>query len=218
MIRFFSHKIVLSVFVLLLCISLRCEHSSAETANSPPITITVPEKTIHNSIMDLLPYEIPMGENFSGTLWVQTIDRLKIGTNHVVFFMKVLGKDIAFSTTVGKRIINLKFGQANISSVCEAAFRYDKVKKILYITPQIKEFIDADQAGQAGEALMLLLKGLSNIEYAIDLGRIDPIEKKLQDKILTIHFEIFDIYSEDNQVFVKLVPFVGTHVAATPNK
>lgn len=218
MIRVFNYKIIPRTFVFLICVTFHCGHCLAETANAESITVTIPEETIHHIIGDLLPYEIPMGENFSGALWVQTIDRLKIGTNHVVFLMTVLGKDVAFSTKIGKRILHLKFGEANVSSICEASFQYDKKKKILLITPQVKEFIGEDQAGHAGEALMLLLKGLSNIEYAVDLREIDPIKTELQNKILTIDFDIFDIYSENNRVFVKIIPSITTDVKTMPNK
>ncbi len=212
------HKVIPCAFIFLVCVALHSTQAFAETANSQPITITVPEETIRHIIGDLLPYEIPMGENFSGALWVQTIDRLKIGTNHVVFLMTVLGKEVAFSTKIGKHDLHVKFGEAHVSCICEASFQYDKGKKIFTITPQIKEFIDADQAGQAGEVLILLLKGLSNIEYDFDLGKIDPLRTELQEKILTIHFDIFDIYTENNQVFVKIIPSVAKDEKTESNK
>ncbi|MBN1847354.1 MAG: hypothetical protein JW932_02085 [Deltaproteobacteria bacterium] len=218
MIRFFMHKMIPCAFVILFCLTVYNTLSFAETANDQPITITVPEETIRHFIKNLLPYEITMGENFTGALWVQTIDRLDIGTNHVVFFMKVLGKDIEFSTKIGKRILSLKFGEADVSCICEASLRYDKEKKTLFITPQVKEFVGAAQAGQAGEALKLLLKSLSNIEYAIDLHEIDPIQSELQNKLVAIHFDIFDIYSKNNELFVMIIPRVATDLKTKPDK
>ena len=88
-------------------------YAYAETDPSKAITVAVPAETIRHIMRDLLPFEIPMGENFSGVLWVQTIDKLKIGTNRVSFFMKVLGKNIEFSTKIGSQRLNLKFGEAN---------------------------------------------------------------------------------------------------------
>ena len=221
MIRFFKTKISSYGFVCLCITTLVLSHAYAET-DSPDlnraITVAVPVETVRHNIGNLLPFEIHMGKSFSGALWVQTIDKLKIGTNRVTFFMKVLGKDIEFSTKIGSQVLNLKFGEANVSSNCEAAFRYDKEKKILFITPQIKEFIGADQSGQAGEVLMPLLEGLSNIEYAVDLRKIDPLKTELQNKILTVNFDIVDIYSGNNQFFVKIIPSMATTLKKKSNK
>jgi hypothetical protein len=174
------------------------------------MTVSVPVETVRHNIGNLLPFEIPMGKSFSGALWIQTIDKLIIGNNRVTFFMKVLGKDIEFSTKIGSQVIHLEFGEANVSSNCAASFRYDKEKKVLFITPQIIEFIGADQSGQAGEVLMPLLEGLSNIEYAVDLQKIDPVKTELQNKIITVNFDVVDIYSETSQLFIKIIPSAET--------
>jgi hypothetical protein len=184
----------------------------AETESPKPISVTIPAEAIHHAMGGLLPFEIPMGPNFSGALWVQTIEKLEIGKNGVTFFTRVLGKDIEFSTKIGSQVLNLKFGKANVSSNCEASFRYDREKKLLYITPRVQEFIDAEKSGQAGEVLMPLLEGLSNIEYAVDLKKIDPLRGELQNKILLVHFDIVDIYSDNNQFHVKILPSTETRL------
>ena len=188
--------------------------SAAESDEPKPIKIAVPAETISSLIEDLLPYQIPMVKGFSGSLWVQKVESLKFGTNKAMFFAKIMGKDLEFSTKIGKQLINLKFGEANVSSNCEASFRYDKERKSLLITPQVKEFVDTDRSGQAGEILMPLLKGLSGIEYSVKLQSIDPIITTYENKIMTINLDISDVYSENNILFIHIIP----SVEMKPNK
>jgi hypothetical protein len=198
-----------------LCVAALIASGAYADAKSPkPITVTIPVEAVNHMMEGVLPFEIPMGQNFSGALWIQTIEKLKIGKNSVTFFMRVLGKDIEFSTKIGSQVLNLKFGEANVSSNSEASFRYDKEKKLLFIIPRINEFIGAEKAGEAGEVLMPLLEGLSNIEYAVDLKKIEPLKGELQNEILLVYFDIVDIYSENNQFYVKIIPSTET----TPKK
>jgi len=206
--RFFSRHRFKKIAAPIVFVVFFPAFSFAQTNQPNPVSIVVPEETIAASIGNLLPYEVPMGKLFSGALWVQSIDNVKIGNNSVTFSVKIQGKDIEFSTKIGDQELRLTFGEANVFSNVEASFRYDKEKKVLFIKPQIREFVDKDKSGQAGEVLMPLLEGLSGIEYPVELDRLDPVKTRLHNVMLQIKFDILDINSKDGKLFVEIIPAV----------
>ena len=67
-----------------------------------------------------------------------------------------------------------------------------------------------NESAQATEVLVPLLKGLSGIEYPVEIQKLEPIKTKLQNKTLKIQFDIANIYSENNKLFVEIIPSVET--------
>jgi hypothetical protein len=49
------------------------------------ITIVIPEKVIERLISDTLPVEITVVKKLSGTIWVQSIDKVSLGKNKIFF-------------------------------------------------------------------------------------------------------------------------------------
>jgi hypothetical protein len=202
------HPVLILLFAVFLLFF--CFVSFAQSGDTKPLTIVIPEESVNLFAGDLLPYEIPMGKNFSGALWVQAVDNIKIGNNKIAFFLTILGKDIEFSTKIGDQSINLQLGEANVSGNCEASFRYDNKKKLLFITPQIRNMGGGNKKAQATEVLVPLLQGLSGMEYPVEIQRFEPIKTKLQNKTLKIQFDISNIYSNNDRLFVEIIPSVET--------
>jgi hypothetical protein len=210
MICHIDKKLPFLALLIAVCLFFFFSFSFAQTDGTKPLTMVIPEESINLVAANLLPYAIPMGNNFSGALWVQAIDNIKIGKNKINFFLKILGKDIEFSTKIGNQPINLQLGEANVSGNCEASFRYDKEKKLLFITPRIRDMGSGKSSAQATEVLMPLIEGLSGIEYPVEIQKLEPIKTELQNKALKIHFDISNIYSENNKLFVEIIPSVET--------
>ncbi len=93
------------------------------------LTVAMPAESMAKFIQPLLPYRIDMGENFSGSFWVKSIENIKITQNRVSFSAHISGKNIGYSAKVGKQTANFEVGDVNLRNHWEASLRYDKSKK-----------------------------------------------------------------------------------------
>ncbi|MDP6807947.1 MAG: hypothetical protein QGH96_09600 [Desulfobacterales bacterium] len=79
-------KIGHAVLPFVLCLFLLSSWALAEIEKKNEITIVIPEKVIERLISDTLPVEITVVKKLSGTIWVQSIDKVNLGKNKIFFF------------------------------------------------------------------------------------------------------------------------------------
>ena len=172
------------------------------------LTVAMPAENMAKFIQPLLPYRIDMGENFSGSFWVKSIENIKITQNRVSFSAHISGKNIGYSAKVGKQTANFEVGDVNLRNHWEASLRYDKSKKKLFIKPQIESPQNKTDFSQGDVIVDALFNALSGVEYPIDVNRIKPITTRLYNTEMTINTDISDIYSNNNMLYIEIIPTV----------
>jgi len=168
--------------------------------------IVLPAQRIAKFVTELLPFEINMGKNFAGSLWIQSIKNFKIGKNKISFSSHVCGKGIVYHAKIGKQVSSIAFGNVNLLNDWVSSFRFDADRKVLYIKPHLINQVATKKASQKEILMNTLFKVLSDIEYSIDLEEIDPITTEFMGQFLTINFEISNLYSANNKLTVKFRP------------
>ena len=180
--------------------------ATAQVRNTNELTVVVPAESIAKFIEPLLPYSIDMGENFSGSFWVKSIENIKITKDRVSFSAHIYGKGIGYSAKIGKQTAKFKVGNVNLRNHWEASLRYDKSKKKLYLKPHIESPKNKKDLSQGDILIDTLLDALSDIEYPIDLSKINPITAEIYNTELTIDTKISDVYSNNNRLFIEIIP------------
>ena len=178
----------------------------AQVNNIKELTVVVPAESIAQFIQPLLPYSINIGKNFSGSFWVKSIENIKITKDRVSFSAHIYGKDIGYSAKIGKQTASFKVGNVNLRNHWEASLRYDKSKKMLYIKPHVEGPQNMQDFSQGDILIDTLFNALGDIEYPIDVNRIQPITTEIYDTELTINTDISDIYADSNKLFIEIIP------------
>ena len=166
----------------------------------------VPAESIAKFIQPLLPYSINIGKNFSGSFWVKSIENIKITKDRVSFSAHIYGNDIGYSAKIGKQTARFKVGDVNLRNHWEASFRYDKSKKKLYLKPHIESPQNKKDLSQGDILIDTLFDALSDIEYPIDLNKINPITAENYNTELVIDTKNSDVYSNNNRLFIEIIP------------
>lgn len=194
--------IVVALFLSLVSVS------TAQVDSLKEMTVVVPEESIARAIEPLLPYKMDFGKNFIGSLYIKSIENIKIKKNKILFSALISGKDIKYATKVGSQTINFVVGEVNLPSRWEVSFKYDKINKKLLIFPSLQGSKDEKEFSQ-GDALMnALLTALGGVEYPFDLSNLNPVKSEFYNQLLTLNVAIADIYAADDKLFVELIPAV----------
>ncbi len=190
-----------SIILLLLVSS-----STAQVDSLKEMTVVVPAQSIAGVIKPLLPYPIDFGKNFRGDFWIKSIENIKIKKDRVLFSSLITGKDIKYTTKIGKQVINLAVGRVNLRNHWEISLRYDKSKKTLFVKPLIKGPANKSEFSQGDALLNTLLEALGGLEYPVDVNNLKPLKSELHDKLLIVNFDVSDVYTGDNKLFVEIIP------------
>jgi hypothetical protein len=190
--------------ILCLLVSL----SSAQVDSLKEMTLVVPAQSLARAIQPVLPYQMDFGKNFIGSLYIKSIDDIKIKKGKILFSSLIIGKDIKYATKIGKQTINFVVGEVNLPSRWEVSFKYDKGNKRLLLLPTLQGSKDEQDFSQGDALLNALLTALGGIEYPVDLGNLKPVKSEFYNQLLTLNVEIADIYAGDDKLFVELIPAV----------
>lgn len=201
-----------SLLTLAVLLPILVSYSLAFANKKSEITISVPAKSITEIINKTLPIEITKKKDISGVIWIESIDKLKLGNNKISFFMKMRGENVAYTAKIGNTPLLLNFGNINLALNCDASLRYDRKKNILYVKPVIIQ----EEKGKEG--LALLLNALAGgAEFPLEIQKLKPIIAKFGKDILTVNMKISNIYTSSGVLFIKIKPKVkktrlkGTH-------
>ena len=195
-----------TITISLILFFLLFSSAPAQVKNFKELTVVVPAESIAKFIQPLLPYNINIGENFSGSFWVQSIENIKIIKDRISFKAHIYGKDIVYTAKIGKQTASFKVGNVNLRNHWQASLRYDKSKKKLFIKPHIESPKNKKDFSQGDILIDTLFNALSDIEYPIDVNRIKPITAELYDTEVTINTDISDVYADANRLFIEVIP------------
>ena len=198
------NRSVLAIVVLLLLAS----SSAAQVDSLKEMTLVVPAQSLARAIQPVLPYQMDFGKNFIGSLYIKSIDDIKIKKGKILFSSLIIGKDIKYATKVGKQTITFVVGEVNLPSRWEVSFKYDKNNKRLLLLPTLQGSKDEKDFSQGDALLNALLTALGGVEYPVDLGNLKPVQSEFYNQLLTLNVEIADIYAGDDMLFVELIPAV----------
>ena len=208
-------KLYTIAFVLILFLFLFSSASAKQLKNIKELTVVVPEESITRFLKPILPYRIEIGKNFSGSFWVKSIENIKITKNGISFSAHIFGKDIGYMAKIGKQKANFKVGDVDLRNRWKASLRFDKSKKKLYIKPHVESPENTENFSQGDMLLDALFNALSDVEYPVDINRIEPVKAELYDTKLIINMDISDVYTVDNKLFVEITPVAQKKDAAT---
>lgn len=197
-------KVVFASAILLLLVS----SAAAKADDLREMTMVIPAESLAKVIQPLLPYPIDLGKNFLGSFYVQSIENIRINKNLASFSSLISGKDIQYSTKIGKQVINLMVGDVKLPSRWEVSFRFDKSQKTLFIKPELKTRENQKDFSEGDVLLNSLLAAFSGIEYPVALNDLKPLTAEFYNQMLTLNTEIADIYGADNKLFIELTPSV----------
>ena len=189
------------VFVFLFNLNTFAQKDTAED-----ISIILPTESIAKFVTQLLPYEINLGENFSGALFIKAIDHIKIEDNKISFSLHMYGKDITYFAKMGKQTASIEIGSMNLVNDWECFLRFDIDKKVFYIKPHLINPVDSQNAGYNEIFRNSLFIAFSDIEYPMALQEIDPITTEFLEKVLTVNFDISNIFAADNKMTIQFRP------------
>jgi hypothetical protein len=214
-------KIYAILFILVFAFLFNL-NAFAKEDHAEDITIILPTESIAEFVTKLLPYEINLGENFVGSFFIKSMDNLKIEENKISFSLYIYGKDITYSAKIGKKTASIEIGSVNLLNDWESSLRFDMDKKILYIKPHLINSGDIKKASYNEILINSLFIAFSDIEYPVDLKETEPITTEFLDKLLTVNFEISNIYATTNQMTItgRPIPHISdknkTPVEKTP--
>jgi len=200
--RFYKFVFALAVFFLIV------SAAPGQTDGLREMTMVVPAESLAKVIKPLLPYPIDLGKNFLGSFYVKSIENIRINKGIVSFSSLISGKDIKYTTKIGKQVVNLMVGDVNLPSRWEVSFHFDKSKKTLFIKPELQNRENEKEFSQGDALLNTLLAAFSGIEYPVELNNLKPLTAEFYNQLLTLNTDIADVYGADNKLFIELIPKV----------
>lgn len=193
------------IFVCFLMV-INISGSHAQNVSSDEISISIPRNVITSMIKAALPLNLEKGQYLKGTLWINTIDHIKIGYNTVAFDMSIRGSNIKLSTQLGNQALLMDIGNVNVSFSCNSSLRYDASKRLLYITLYILQKPNENEADKIAGTLLQLLSLANGVEYPIEIKKFQPFITKISNDQFNIDLEITNIYTENDKVFISGQP------------
>lgn len=194
-------KIGHTVLPFVLCLFLLSPWVRAEIGKKNEITIVIPEKVIERLISDTLPVEITAVKKLSGTIWVQSIDKVSLGKNKIFFSAHLFGKDVKYTDKIGNISASIAIGNIDLFFDFDTTIRYDKEKRILYLKPKITSKADKDVV------LTRLMETLTgDREYPVEIQRLKSFVTRIGKTQIMIKIDISDVYISNHQLIVEIKP------------
>ena len=196
------------LYVILICLLMVINIFSSHAQNVPSdeISISIPRNVITSMIKVALPLNLEKGPYLKGSLWIHSIDHLKIGSNTVAFDMNIRGKSIKLETQLGNQNLLMDIGNVNATFSCNSSLRYDASKRLMYIMPYILQKPNENEEDKIMATLLQLLSLASGVEYAIEIKKFQPFVTQICSDQFNINLEITNIYTENDKVFISGQP------------
>jgi len=194
-------KIGFTVFLFALCLFLLSSRVQAVIEKKKEITIVIPEKVIEKLIKDALPVEITAVKKLSGTIWIQSIDKVRLGKNRVFFSAHLFGKNVKYTDKIGNVSASIALGNIDIFFDLDTITRYDKRKQILYLKPKITRKADNDVV------LTHLMETLTEgNEYPVEIQKLKSFITRIGKTKIMIKMDISNIYISKHKLIIEIKP------------
>jgi hypothetical protein len=185
-----------------LILVLTIVNSHAQTDSAGEIRIAIPHRVIINMINAALPFPLDRGSYLKGSLWIQAIDNLNIGTNQVTADLDIRGKNIKLETHLGNQVLSMDIGNFNTKLGCSATVQYDASRRILHITPHILQKPDKNRENKMVDSLLQVLPLINGVDYPIEIQKFQPLMTQISGEQFQIDLEITRLYTEKDTVFI----------------
>lgn len=199
-------KRLLTVLISLVVVFLLFSPSLAQMKTSQNTTLVVTEESIAGFIKPLLPFPIEFGKNFSGLFHIQSIKNIAIKNERILFSSHIVGKDISYTTKLGKAKAVIELGNVNLRNQWATAFRYDKDKRKILVKPHIEGPGDENNLSQGDLIVNALLVAFSDVEFPVELDKLKPIAAEVLNQKVIINVDITDVYTADKKLFIEIKP------------
>ena len=178
-------------------------------ANSP-VTITLPDEVLHQSISDALPIRLqPGGGSMKGIISIDSIDTLQIHDKIITIRGVISGHNLVVSTMVAGQSFDIQLGSVQLPPItCNLSVRFDPKKKALLVTPRFQQPANM-VPNDPTNIVYPLLKTLDGREYPIEFKDIASFNAKIGDRTIPIILEPIDILAMEKQLVLKLAPSVN---------
>ncbi|MEW5909592.1 MAG: hypothetical protein AB1659_07325 [Thermodesulfobacteriota bacterium] len=176
---------------------------TAAASQASEATLVIPTAVLADLVQNALPIELEKDEDFdfSGKMWIQSIENLRLGKNMVYGKIHINGKDVHYSRKIGRFEAAMKIGDVRMSFNCGASIRYDQKKRILILNPRISP------AEKQHEILTPLLIALINDnEFPVQIEKLQPIVTQLGEKTLTVEMDISGITTQSDRLMLEISP------------
>lgn len=201
-----KNKCLSVVGICLLILVFFSDSHAVQPISSDEISITIPRSVITNFIKASLPLNLENGPYLKGKVWIQNINQVKIGANKVEFEMTIQGKNLKFTTHLGKQVLLLDIGNLNAAFSCNVSIRYDAAKRLLYITPIIVQKPNKNDKDKIAANLLQMLSLANGTEYPVEIKKIQPFVTKIGGDPFNIDMDITHITTVKDAVFIRGLP------------
>ncbi|MGK2945980.1 MAG: hypothetical protein ACSLFC_14760 [Desulfuromonadales bacterium] len=202
-------KVFLSVsFLTLLVAAPICENTFA--SEEMAINISLPAEILYEIISDALP--IPLEGNqelVDGNITIVSLDKLQVKDNSIVLQGVVKGENLSVNTSIAGRDLNMKLGTAILPVTCELLMRFDKIRKILYLTPRFSKPDKAGGGTELGDVLLPVLTAFADREHPVEFDAIKSLLVKVGSRNIPINLGLVDIQAKQGMMIIKLRPEVS---------
>lgn len=188
-----------SVIAAVIWVGMFFSHAYAAGDKDHQVTIVVPVKVLQGLIDEVLPVEIPMHEEISGTFWIRSIKHLRLGVDKVWFTADISAENMAYKGKIAGLPANLHFDEVDSTLQCEASIRYDMEKRLLYVRPKI-----AEQENKRDILWLLVVSIFGDGEYPVEIKKLKGIETKISNKAVKVDMDISNIYTVTDRLFIAL--------------
>ncbi len=173
------------------------------------ISVIIPEKTIVQSVKAALPFtlntrKLPMKGNFI----LKDISELKINNGSISCKLKLVGKNLALSTNIGGRSINLNVGNMQVNVDADTILYFNPAEQIIYIKPIIKN-VHSSGSGSAAEIAPALVALLNGQQFPVALSPLQPTAIKTGSKKINVKTKITNILPQKGQLLLQILPTIS---------
>jgi hypothetical protein len=173
-------------------------------ASDQAVTISVSAEMLKEVISDALPIPLETsGSSMKGDIVIDSMSDLRVNENSIFLAGVVLGENLSMHTRIAGQDISMVLRSMRIPVTCELFPRFDKAKKILYVTPYFSN-TEKGKNLDITDALFSLLSPLSDKEYPVELNSLQPITMRIGNRDISVKLEPVDIRLQEGLLVVKL--------------
>jgi len=198
-------RTIIKHFLPFLLLTLAFPVSAATNPRLDIFTFILPAPALRQSLQAVLPLPIEQNNaSFSGRLFLDSIDRLRIHDNIISVHGVISGKKLSMHTKIAGQNLNLKLGQITLPLACDLHLRFDDKKHQLFFTPHFTS--SPKKSGNTGNVLLPLLTALGGHEYPIDLSRLQTFTPTIGQRKVSLHFQPVQVMTKNDQLILELKP------------
>ncbi len=208
--RLLSSSFLFSLFSLFSLCGLTLLLAPTSTSAQEAITVTIPEKTIAKSVKAALPFPLDTRKlPVKGEFILKDISNIHINDGAISCKLKLVGKNMALSTNIGGRKINLNVGNMEVNVDANTILYFNPAEQVLYLKPIIRD-ARSSGSGSAAEVAPALVALLNNQQFPVTLSPLQPTLIKTGTKNIGIATKITNILPKKGELQLQILPTISS--------